>query len=63
MSLSQEQAKDYIEELLQVEGGLSAWEIDFIEAMENREADYTPNMLEKIEQVWSKHCGGKCTHN
>lgn len=50
-----------IDDLLEVEEGLSPWEIEFIEDMETILHDgcgmLTEKQTKKLDEIWDKHCG------
>lgn len=56
---SEERGRRMVEELCDLDEGLSGWEIDFIDDMADREGEYTEGQLNKIEQIWNKRIGNK----
>ena len=51
----QDRAMDVLDELLQVEGGLSAWEIDFLDDMNNkRNLIWSDKQIGKLDKIWEK---------
>jgi len=47
-----------LKDLLNLERGLTDWEVEFIEAMSKRAKTskaFSPSMSDKIEQLWYKH--------
>jgi len=52
--------QDELRDLLEVEEGLTDWEVNFIESMENhrrRGEDASERQKFKVGQLWDKHCG------
>lgn len=43
-----------VDELLEVEEGLSEWEISFIESMKKQDFSFSINQVNKIEQIWNR---------
>ena len=52
---SQADLQEMLLGLLNLDSGLSEWEVNFIENMSKRTEDFTPNMANKIEELWGKH--------
>ena len=44
-----------LKELLDVEEGLTDWEINFIESLERWEGNFTPAQAAALEKAWNKH--------
>ena len=45
-----------VSELLEVESGLSSWEMDFIENMDGKR-NFSEKQSDKIKAIWSKVLG------
>jgi hypothetical protein len=45
------QLKDLLSELLDVEEGLTSWQVDFIESLSNWDGRFTVGQAEKLQQV------------
>ena len=55
----QQQVKQCLNDLLDLEVGLSDWEVDFIEDMvlwENINHTWTPNQAKKIIEIYDDRC-------
>lgn len=51
---------DELDDLLAVDGGLSDWELEFVESVHDQVQDgreLTDRQIEKIGEIWDKHCG------
>lgn len=50
--------REMIEELCQVESGLSEWEMNFIEKMSHKHKNhwFSPNEINKIKEIYDKIC-------
>jgi len=49
--------EDMLDDLLEVESGLSKWELDFIESLDDRRGDdLTDRQQDKLEELWLDHC-------
>ncbi len=53
-----------LDDLLDVEDGLSEWEVKFVDDIDKRrQADsdrprmLTPKQAAKLQEIWEKHCG------
>ena len=55
--------RDMLKELLDLERGLSDWEINFIESVNEWEGNFTQRQSETIVRIWGKLLGDKSTHN
>lgn len=51
----QKEYRTMLKNLLELDEGLSAWEIDFIENMNHWQGDFRENQANKIEALWDKH--------
>ena len=46
-----------LDDLLDIEDGLSTWEVDFIDDMNKKRADgFTDKQAKKIDELWDRHC-------
>jgi len=52
---SQADLQEMLLDLLNLDSGLSEWEVNFIDDMSKRADLFTPNMANKIEELWNKH--------
>ena len=56
--INNEEAKQKVEDLLDLGmSNFSSWEIDFISDQIDR-TEFTEGQLDKIEELWEKHCNG-----
>lgn len=51
--------QDMLNELLEVEAGLTGWEMDFIDSLvgqglNSQHDDFTEKQSDKIEQIWNR---------
>ena len=49
-----------LDDLLNVDHGLTPWEVEFIEDMDRKRERtkwFTPRQVEKIRKLWDRHCG------
>jgi hypothetical protein len=53
--MEQKDYRNMVRELLELDEGLSRWEIEFTEYMDKWSDNYTDNQMRKIEQLWNKH--------
>jgi len=53
----QRNMRPMIAELLDIEEGMSDWEIDFIESLDKWNYDFTPKQVAVLERIWNKHLG------
>ncbi len=51
----QKELRKMLKDLLNLESGLSDWEIEFIDSLNNWVNDFTPKQINKIEALWGKH--------
>lgn len=57
MTISNQEAKQKVDDLIDLGmSNFSSWEIDFLTDQIDRE-EFTDGQLEKIEELWRKHCG------
>ena len=52
----QKMLRGMLSDLLDVETGLSDWEVGFIENLGNWEGDFTDAQSAALEKTWNKHC-------
>lgn len=50
------QLQQMVRALCDIDSGLSAWEVDFVETMSHRDGDFTPRQAEKIEELFDRYC-------
>lgn len=48
--------RDMLEELLDLEDGLSGWEVEFIENLFHWDGTFTPRQALKIESIYERLC-------
>ena len=58
-----ERYKVMLSELLELEEGLSNWEVDFLESLSLWKGDFTFPQADKLEKIWTKLLGNKNTSN
>ncbi len=51
----QQEAKNCLEEILEIESGLSDWEVNFACDMRNKDI-LTPKQITKIFEIYDEHC-------
>lgn len=47
--------EDVILDLLEIEDGLTKWEVEFIEDV-SRLSNWTTKQINKLNELWDKHC-------
>jgi len=53
----QDKAREMLDDLLEIDDGLSSWAVNFIDDMDRkRHLDWTENQIEKIAELHNKHC-------
>ena len=52
-----------LDELLELESGLSDWEVNFIDSVCNWTGNFTQKQSETIVKIWGKLLGDKNTHS
>ena len=57
MAKDQEDYRNMVDELLEVDDGLSDWEFGFIDNVDKWSGDYTVAQQICIEEVWNKTVG------
>ena len=43
-------------DLNKVDHGLSDWELKFLESLDHNVCLFTDNQIDKLEEIWVKHC-------
>ena len=61
--MSQQDLRDMLGELLGLDEGLGGWELGFIDSLSHWDGDFTEGQAAKLEQIYDKRLGSKCTHN
>ncbi len=61
--ISQLKARDMISDLLQIESGLSDWEVDFVDSVDKNECDLSEKQRGVVEKLYIKHCIMKNSRN
>ncbi len=57
MDAEQQRARDILDDILQVDGGLRASEIDFIEDMDTkRNLEWTEPQIDWLDQIYKRVC-------
>lgn len=46
-----------LDELLEVEEGLSPWEINFLDSLNGWASDFTPKQAATLEKIWDRVLG------
>ena len=54
--------REMLDELLNVEDGLTNWEVKFIEGVNDWDGNFTRKQSETIVKLWSDLLGNKNTH-
>ncbi|HIJ67257.1 MAG TPA: hypothetical protein HPP51_03110 [Planctomycetes bacterium] len=52
---NQRELRKMLNELLELDEGLSSWECDFIESLSKWDSDFTDAQAGKLLEVWTKH--------
>jgi hypothetical protein len=56
MNDHQKEAREHLADVLELDEGLTQWEVDFIENLSNWEGDLTPKQIATINKIWEKLC-------
>lgn len=56
--ISTQDAKSMVRELLDLESGLTDWEVNFLDDIAGRES-FTPKQSQTIERIWEERIGNK----
>ena len=48
------EARKMLKDLLDVDEGLTQWEVNFIENMSHWEGDFRPKQIANIEKIWNR---------
>ncbi len=56
MSTEQQRVKEHLDELLELEDGLTPWEVDFIDSVSKWEDDLTPKQMARIYKIYDRRC-------
>jgi len=55
--MNQQRSRAVLDDLLQCDGGLSGWEMSFIEDMDaKRNLEWSPKQIEKLDQIYERVC-------
>ena len=54
MSSGQITTRDRLQELLEIDEGLTQWEVDFIENLSNWASDFTPKQIAMIDKIYER---------
>ena len=57
MSDEEKRLREMIDELFDVDEGLTSWEIDFLDSVNDWEGMFTERQAETIERMWNKVLG------
>ena len=52
----QKSAREFLAELLELDEGLTPWEVDFVESVSHWENDFTPKQIATINKIWERMC-------
>ena len=47
--------RELLDELLEVEEGLTAWEMNFLQDLSELEGDFTPGQKSTLERLYDRH--------
>lgn len=50
----QDDAREMLQDLLDLEEGLSDWEVNFIDSLDNWKGKFTPKQIEILEKIWKE---------
>jgi hypothetical protein len=56
MAHEQQKAKDHLRDLLELEDGLTDWEVNFIDDMSRWEGDFTEKQIAMIYKIYERRC-------
>jgi len=57
IDMNQQRSRAVLDDLLQCDGGLSGWEMSFIEDMDaKRNLEWSPKQIEKLDQIYERVC-------
>jgi hypothetical protein len=56
MNEEQKRAREVLQDLLALDEGLTNWEIDFIESVNQWQSDLTPKQIETLDKIYEKRC-------
>ncbi len=51
-----ENYRDILDELLGLEEGLTSWEVDFIEKLDNWDGSFTNKQADTLEKIYDRRC-------
>ena len=54
----QNELRDKLADLLGVEGGLSGWDMKFIDSADKWVGSFTDNQAKALDRLWDVHCLG-----
>ena len=54
--MTNDQVKDCLQALLDIESGLSEWEVGFVEDMDKQDGRFTSRMEAKIIEIYDENC-------
>ena len=60
-----EQQQYMLNELLELDSGLTDWELDFLDGprgLTKWRGDFTPKQFKRLEKIWDRLIGGEVTH-
>jgi hypothetical protein len=52
----QKRARDHLADLLALDSGLTAWEVDFIDSVSKWDGDLTPKQIKTIYKIYERRC-------
>lgn len=59
--VTQLSARDHLKDLLALDHGLTDWEVEFIENVNQWSGPLTVKQMACIMKIWDKHCSGTNT--
>ena len=52
----QQKAREHLADLMEIDAGLNAWEITFIESVHDQEYALTQRQIDKIYDIYTRNC-------
>ena len=54
--MNQSDYRSMLEELLELDEGLSSFEMEFIDSLSYWDGDFTENQVKTLKKIWNRHC-------
>ena len=56
MNEQQKEAREHLADVLELDEGLTPWEVDFVENVSHWEGDFTPKQIATINKIYERMC-------